>query len=107
MVYWSDISNELYPSYKFNYKTPKIFGVAVSQKLKILLIEGKVKKEGIFYGTKNAKSPEEKPEGSEREDQERRAEPSEIAQGMASLFPLFKPLKDFLKPSEEDSTKTL
>ena len=49
---------------------------------------------GVAYPGKD----KEKPEAPKREDQERRGEASEIAQGMASLFPFFKPLKDFLKP---------
>jgi len=54
---------------------------------------------GVAYPGKD----KEKPEASKREDQERSAR-GDIAQGMTSLFPFFRPVKDFLKPSEEDST---
>jgi hypothetical protein len=51
MLRWSEIVGALWSNYKFKYKDEKGFGVAVTNKLKLLVAGGKARQEGIFYGT--------------------------------------------------------
>ena len=51
MLRWIEVVKCLWSDYKFRYETEKGFGVAVTNKLNLLVGSGKVKHEGIHYGT--------------------------------------------------------
>lgn len=65
-VLWREITEGLFPSYKFSYKSEKVFGVALSQKLKFLKEKGLILKEGDLYGTPKSKSSTEKKPSTEK-----------------------------------------
>ena len=50
-----EICDSLFNSYQYNYKDKHVFGVAVTQKLKLLEAKGLIIHEGIWYGTPNSK----------------------------------------------------
>ncbi len=56
MLRWTEITEGLWPSYRFKYKDENGFGVALTRKLKFLKKEGLIKKEGVFYGSLKSKS---------------------------------------------------
>ncbi len=56
MLRWIEIIEGLWPKYKFKYKDEKVFGVALSQKLKKLVPDW-IKKENMFYGSLKSKPP--------------------------------------------------
>jgi len=56
MLRWSEIVKALWDDYKFKYKDEKGLGVAVTNKLKLLVAGGKIKQEGFLYGTPSSTS---------------------------------------------------
>jgi len=54
----NEICDSLFDAYKYNYKDEKSFGVAVTQKLKLLEAKKLIIHEDIWYGTLNSKSEE-------------------------------------------------
>ncbi|MGD8543524.1 MAG: hypothetical protein PVG48_00195 [Candidatus Bathyarchaeota archaeon] len=51
MLLWREIRNRLWPKYKRRYKDTKGFGVALSNKLRLLEYGGFLKQEGDLWGT--------------------------------------------------------
>ena len=65
-------------SYKGRYKDKKGFGVAVSQKLKLLEAMGLIVHKDIWYGTPNSKFPEQEESSKEKEKTSLKADKFEI-----------------------------
>lgn len=51
MLRWVEVVKSLWETYKFKYKDEKGFGTAVTNKLNLLVASGKVKHEGLYYGS--------------------------------------------------------
>lgn len=51
MLRWNEVVKSLWETYKFKYKDEKGFGTAVTNKLNLLVASGKVKHEGLYYGS--------------------------------------------------------
>ena len=58
MLRWNEIVENLWQEYKHRYKDKKGLGVAVTNKLRLLVAKGKVSHEELFYGTPNSLTPE-------------------------------------------------
>ena len=58
MLRWNEIVENLWQAYKHRYKDKKVLGVAVTNKLRLLVAKGKVSHEELFYGTPNSLTPD-------------------------------------------------
>ena len=67
----NEICEALFPAYRFRYASSKNFGVAVSRKLKLLVREGKLKQEDIWYGTSSSHPEDEGQHGASLKHSER------------------------------------
>ena len=58
MLRWSEIVENLWQTYQFRYKDRKGFGVAVTSKLKLLVVKSIISQQEHFYGMPNSITPD-------------------------------------------------